>query len=168
MSNPRLDTLELRQRIAALMDEYPELAQDETLRADMLDGSTDIEAILRRLLFSAMEAKSMAFALKVRIDDLCARKARFDRQEEAFRSLIQSVLDQAQLPKYTLPEATLSISRRPPAPVITNEDALPHELCQWNRSPDMEKITAAVGNGGAMPPGVSMSNGKSVLTIRSR
>lgn len=163
-----LDISELRASIDALLISFPELAQDEVLRADTFEGMTNLHDVLASLLEKAQDARSMAGAIKGRVEDLSARKARFERQEEAMRGLIQTIMERANLSKVALAEATLSMSMRAPAPVVTNEDALPDSLCRFKRVPDAAAIKAAVAEGGPMPPGVSMSNGRQVLTVRSR
>jgi len=166
--NMHMEVSQLRQTIAALIAEFPELAEDDTLRADMLDGETSVDTVLCRLVDASQNAKAMTAAVKSRMDDLAVRKARYERQEEAFRRLIQQVLDQASLRSWTLPEATLSLSWRKPAPFVSNEDALPDELCKFVRKPAMAAIKAAVEKNGVLPSGVSMSNGKVILTILPR
>jgi len=167
MSNLRFDINQLQQAIDTLLITYPELAEDAALRADMFEAETDLHQVIATLLDKAAEAKSMASAIKARMDDLLARKARYDRQEEAFRSLIQGLMERADLQKLTLPEATLSLSWRKPAPVITNEDALPDALCRFIRKPDMAAVKTAV-EVGDMPPGVSMSNGRMILRVLTK
>ncbi len=52
----RVDVDALRQSIDALLITYPELAEDEQLRADMLDGETDLALVLARLVDEANDA----------------------------------------------------------------------------------------------------------------
>jgi hypothetical protein len=162
--NMRLDIAQVTQAIEALRVAYPEIAEDEVLRADMIEGETDLHGVLAKLVDLANDAASMAEAIKIRTGDLAARKARYDRQEEALRSLIQGLMEKADLSKVALPEATLSISYRKPAPIVVDEAALPDEFCKFKRAPDMAKIKEA----GTLPPGCSMSNGKNVLAVRTK
>lgn len=162
MSNIHFDTVQLRQQIDALLIQYPELREDEVLRMDMLEAETDLNAVLEKLLAMASAAGTIADAIKLRSDALSARKARFERREEAMRSLIQTLMERAELKSLTLPEATLSLSFRKPSPIVIDEAALPDEFCKFKRTADMAKIKEA----GALPPGCSMSNGRNVLTVR--
>lgn len=169
MNNIRAEIDALNATISNLVLSYPELQDDDHLRADMFEGCSSMNEVLSRLLDMSQEAKSMAQAVKLRADDLAARKARYERQEDGFRTLIQSVMERAGLPKIVLPEATISITHRKPAPFVTNEAALPDDLVTvvTIRKPNMEAIKAAVESN-LMPPGVSMSNGKAVLNIRPK
>lgn len=162
MSNVYLDSIELRQQIDALLIQFPELQEDEVLRADTLEGETNINAVLEKLVSMAGDAGAMAEAIKIRSRALSDRKGRFERREEAMRTLIQKIMERAELNKVQLPEATLSLSFRKPAPIVIDEAALPDEFCKFKRSPDLAKIKEAA----TLPPGVTLSNGKHVLAVR--
>lgn len=163
-NNIYLDTRELRQQIDALLIERPELIEDDILRADMIEGATSMHDVLGLLVGLAADADGMANAIKGRAEALALRKARFERRSDAMRSLIQKVMERAELNKVQLPEATLSISFRKPSPIVTDDAALPDEFCKFKRSPDMGKIRETE----TLPPGCSMSNGRNVLSIRNR
>ena len=165
--NLRLDIATLERDIANLLVTYPELAEDDVLRADMFEGQTSLHDVLAACVDREREAKAMAGAVKERISDLSARKARYERQQDAWRDLIQKLMDHAGQSKITLPEATLSISHRKPAPIIVNEALLPDECVELVRKPVMAIIRdwCAAGN---VPEGVAMSNGSTSLVIRSK
>lgn len=165
--NIRIDMAQLLGDISALAVGYPELADDEVLRSDMIQGATNIDELLSRILEECSHAEAIAGAIKARMDDLGQRKVRYDRQSEGLRALIQTVLERADLKKYVLPEATLSVSYRAPSPIVSDETIVPDELCKFKRAPDMAKIKAAIASGSDVR-GVTMSNGKSVLTIRTK
>ena len=164
MTNIYLDTLELRQQIDALLIAFPELQEDEILRADTFEAETNIDAILEKLVSLAGDAEAMVEAIKIRAGALSDRKGRFERRKDAMRALIQKIMDKAQITKRQLPEATLSISFRKPSIIVTDEAALPDEYTRTVRIPDMKKINSAE----TPPAGCSLSNGKHVLTVRSR
>lgn len=151
--------------IAALFDRFPELLDDEVLRADTFSGETNIEELLTKIVDLANGSASMAVAIKARISDLVDRKTRFECREEAMRDLAQQIMERADLKKVTLPEATLSVSYRAPAPIVTDEAQLPDTLCKFKRSADMAKIKTAMAAGEQIA-GVTISNGKTVLTVR--
>ena len=46
----RIDLATLEREVASLFEAYPELAEDEDLRAGMLEGSTDVMDVLARLV----------------------------------------------------------------------------------------------------------------------
>jgi hypothetical protein len=45
-----LNVVQIEREIERLLIDYPELAEDETLRADMIDGETDAKAVLSRIV----------------------------------------------------------------------------------------------------------------------
>src|SRR4051812_19010471 len=94
---------ELRTAIETLLRDYPDLAEDEMLRADMLDGETDIRTVMTALLQAVDNNKFMAGAISARIAELTARKARFARRIEFLRGLILKVLQSADLKRFELP-----------------------------------------------------------------
>lgn len=154
--------------IQRLIAEHPELAGDETLRADTFEGETDLHNVLARLVDAVGEAEAMGEAIKARAAQLNERRSRYEAKHDALRGLIAKVMDRAGVAKVTLPEATLSTRFDPPGPVVTDPDALPDELVRTKivRSPDMAAIKAAMQAGPV--PGVALSNGKTVLTIRTK
>lgn len=163
-NNIYLDTLELRQQIDALLIAFPELQEDEILRADTFEAETNLNAILEKLVGMAGDAGAMVEAIKMRAAAITDRKKRFERREEAMRALVQKIMERANLNKVQLPEATLSISFRKPAIIVTDEAALPDEYCRFVRLPDMKKLHEAT----TLPAGCSMSNGKNVLSVRTK
>lgn|SRR5574341_2649815 len=163
----RIELDELKRSIDALILQYPELADDEQLRADMFEGETDLNGVLAKLVDMSNEAASMAEAIKLRTADLSARRARYDHKEDALRSMILAIMERAGLSKVTLTEATLSVSHRKPAPVIADETALPEECRKLVWKPDMAIIKAWC-EAGNIPDGVAMSNGSTSLTIRTK
>ena len=167
MTSRHADIEHLKRAIDALLAQCPEMREDGVLREDMLVGSTDIEDVIGRLISALQDALVIQEALKLRIANVTARKTRYERQEEALRNLIQSTMERGNLSKLVLPEATLSVSLRKPAPIVVDETALPDECIKLVRKPDMAVIKAQT-EAGNMPAGVSMSNGTSVLTVRTR
>ena len=71
---------ELRRQVEALIRDYPELEEDEVLRADMLDAETDLKGALALLVKTTSNNKLMIEAISHRLAELTARKARFARR----------------------------------------------------------------------------------------
>ena len=167
MAHIPINAQSLIAEIAALKHAFPELEDDADLLATTLEGETNLHDVLAACVDREREAKAMAGAVKERISDLSARKARYERQQDAWRDLIQKLMDHAGQAKITLPEATLSISHRKPSPIIVNEALLPEECCDLVRVPNKATIKVWCGNDN-IPDGVTMSNGSSSVTIRVR
>lgn len=164
----RFDIADLEHAIASLTAQCPELADDETLRTDMLAGETDIEAVMTKLVRMAQEARHEANAVATYVGELAERKARHERRHEAYRGMIEHLLAKANLPKLTLPEATLTITTKAPAPIIATPELIPDDFMKIKREPDKTAINQHYKQTGQVPAGCTLSNGGSQLTIRVR
>jgi Siphovirus Gp157 len=146
---------------------HPELVDDEDLRVDTFEGETDLHGILSRLVATAIDAGIMAEAVKSRRDELAARQKRFTDKYENIRGVIQSLMERAELQKVQLVEATLSVRKIVPVPIVTDVDLLPENCVKIERKADMAAIKTALET---LPfiDGVVMGNGKTSLTIRTK
>ncbi|QIO34353.1 siphovirus Gp157 family protein [Bradyrhizobium sp. 1(2017)] len=148
----------LRGEIERLIHDYPEIAEDEVLRADMLDGETAISDVLTDLIRMAEDAKAMRDATKSRQDDLKARAQRFDRRVEFVRSLMLAILDAANLRKVELPEGTIFLRNNAQQIVGEIDPAvLPDDLVKIERKADRAAIKDALKAGRDLP-GLVLSN----------
>ena len=164
MAHP-IEVAALEREIENLIAAYPELAEDETLRADMIAGSTAAEEVLSALTSRILDAQAMASAIVKRKNDLDARLTACERREEAYRSLALRVMHAAQLRKMPLPEATLSLRAVPPAVIISDEGLIPPAFQKVKTSPDRAKIKEAL-QAGEVVPGARLSNGSESLSVR--
>lgn len=151
--------------IRDLVAQHPELDEDEDLRADMLEGSTDLHAVLTRLVAKANEAGAFVSALKGQMSQLAERKKRYERRQEAFRAMMHRLMEAARTRKMELPEATLSIRAVAPQCVITDEAAIPEDFLKIVATPDKAAIREALKEGKTVP-GAHMSNGSETLSVR--
>jgi hypothetical protein len=159
---------QLRLQIEALIREFPDLADDEILRADMLDAETDLKTVLSELFDLADDAKENIEKQTRRLQTLSARRARFARQVEFYRELMLRLLQSADLKKIILPEATLS--QMTGLPQIVGEIdllALPDDLVRIKREPNREAIRAALLAGRELP-GLALSNSQPKLLVRDK
>lgn len=161
----RIDPAFVEQQIASLIREYPELEDDEQLRADMVEGSTDCDEMLTAIEKRRQEAAAMAGAVATQIDDLDIRQRRFEAREKAMRTFAHRILDAAGLKKRELPIATFSVRAGTPRVVIVNEEWLPDEFVRVKREPDKTAIKASLVIGMAVP-GAALSNGEPTLSVR--
>lgn len=161
----KIDARQLEQEISNLFADCPELADDEQLRADMLEGSTNIDAVLTALLNVERDACAMMDAIKTRKSDLDSRKARFERQQESARKSIQRILEIANLTKRVLPEGTLTIAKKPHKVLVQDELLIPADYMRYVASPKLVEIKKAIEEGKAVP-GCTLDNGGTTLTVK--
>lgn len=163
--NAALEVDAVRRHIEALLVEYPELADDEQLRLDMIDGSTNATAILERLVSGIRDAETMQTAMKDRIGALNARKDAFERRSDGLRQLAQRIMESAKLRKLVLPEATLSIRPTPAAVRIFDEASIPNGFWRVKREVNKAAIKEAIMDGQPVP-GAALTNGGKALSVR--
>lgn len=163
----RLDPQIIAQQISQLFLQYPQLAEDEILRSDTIEGETDAFEFLASIICMIEDAKALADGTGNRIDDLQARKGRFEHRIEALRSLAFKIMQAAELKKAELPCATLSVRAGTPKVIITEEGHLPESCVKVTvtRVPDKTAIKDALLQGENVP-GACLSNAEPSLTIR--
>lgn len=141
----------VRNQIEALKALYPELEDDAQLLADTVEGETDFERVLAKVLDYVREAETMAAAVKARKDEIAERQKRYERQSEGGRKIIQQLMEAAEQTKVTLPEATISLTAPREKAEILDADALPQGFFKTERKPLSKEILAALKAGEAVP-----------------
>lgn len=162
-----LDASATKAEIAKLLADYPELTDDETLRADLIEGETNAHKIIERALSEKLDADAMATAIKERVTDLTERRGRFERKAEAMKALIKSIMQSADLDKLQLTEATLSIAKPRTSVNVTDLEALPQGYFRLKREADKAAIKSALEQGGSIP-GAELTLGSPSLTVRTK
>lgn len=162
-----IDAQDVKAQIAALIDQFPELNEDEELRLDTFEGETDLFAIVTRALDARQEAIGMAEGVKARMNDLATRKARFEKKSDAMKRLIQSLMVAAGQDKLMLPEASLSITAGRESVNVLDVEALPQGYYKTERKADKTAIKSAILAGEEIP-GAELVLGDEGLTIRTK
>lgn len=163
----KLNAKYLRDQITALLLAFPELNDDEVLRADTIEGETDLHEFVSAMLRKIGATQAIAEGTKAYIAELRERESRMERREHALRTLIQQVLDTAGLRKIERPEATVSIRAGQPKVVIVEERLIPTDFIRVKTEPDKSKIKAAM-LAHEHVPGCELSNGEATLAIYVR
>jgi hypothetical protein len=155
--NMQLETEKLRIEIQFLLAQYPELEGDEDLRADMLDGETDITRLLTALHRYREDTRALADGSQERLDELLSRKKRLALRTDFISKLMQGILTIAEIRKIELPEVTLSL-RNNPSLLVIDEDIdfkdMPDDLMRVKRELDRKKIREALEQGRNVPGAV--------------
>ena len=159
-----LDAAQLAREIDQLVLEYPELADDEQLRADMLEGETHINSVVSRAFEQSEQAGESVAGIAERQKALADRKARYSRKKAALRGLIFKIMERADLPKIELPHATFSM-RKGVQKVEYNGAEIPAAFTKPTVAPDAAKIKAALKEGRDVP-GATLSNAQPTLSVR--
>lgn len=160
-----MDAAKLASEIQYMLAVYPELADDEELRLDTLEGETDFNRIMSRLVRARNEKLASAEGLASYIGDLSDRKARHVRSADGVKALMLSLMSVADLPKLVLPEATISVTKPSTSVEITDIEALPQGTFATVRQPDKKAIKALIEAGDDVP-GAALKSGDAGLTVR--
>ena len=158
----------LQQQISNTLLDYPVLKDDEQLRADTLEGQTDLKETLTAILHKIDEDEMMATGIEERMLALGARHERVRLRVSYWRAVILKIMQWTDLKRLELPEATLS--QRAGAPkLIGNPDVslLPEELVKVTRQPNRVAIKEALLRGDIVPE-CSLSNAEPTLAIHTK
>lgn len=151
-----------------LLEEDPDIASDERLFSDMLEGeSGDAMDVLDRVLRASQEAKAMAAMAEARASEMSLRRDRYKARSEALRGAAFAAMDSLGMRRRDLPELTASISAGQVAVVITDETQLPEAFIRVKREPDKALISAALKAGNTVA-GAEITNGLPRLTVRTK
>ncbi len=145
---------------AALGDDF-----DPDAFLDTLDGETDAADIADRFIAELSEAEAMAEAIKAQEADLRARRGRYEMRGEAFRRQLLNLLDAIGEKKIERPRATVSRRAGLPSVQITDETAIPSQLCKTTIAPDKAAIKAQL-LAGEIVPGAVIVIGDDGVTVR--
>lgn len=163
----RLDPNIIKQQINNLLLQFPEMEEDETLRADMIEGGTDLHDFLRMIERQRQQATHMAGAIASNIAELGLRQERFERREQAIRTLMFKIMQYAHQRNAELPEATISIRAGTQKVIITDEALITPDYIRIVQSPDKTKIKEALTSGQDVS-GAELSNAEPTLSIKTK
>lgn len=172
MSRLQLDTVLVEREINDLLAAYPEMAEDDVLRSDAIEGNTDAHELLSRVIRAVRSETAMADATKAAAqqvaDDFKRRQESAEKRADRLRSLAYRIIKVAK-PNgpVRLPEATLSLANVAPKLVIEDESLIP-ENCFTpviGRKLNREAITALFTNNETCP-GARMSEPSDRLNVR--
>lgn len=145
------------------------LGDDDDAQAflDTLEGETDALEIVDALIEADQEARAMAAAVAERIKDMQARKSRMEAASAAHRVALGQVLDAIGERKLTRPLATVSRTAPRAGLRITDEAALPSQLCRTKVEPDKAAIKAQL-EAGETVPGAELATGPAGVMVRAK
>jgi hypothetical protein len=150
-----------------LLLQYPELAGDEQLRADMLEGATSLHDFLQGLVKKIGDTQAYSAGCKLYIKSLQGRTKMLDQRIDMMRGLIQRMMEKADLTRVQLDVANLQIMPSGRSVVITDEKQLPEDcLRKWTEPNKVEIKNRLVA--GTIVPGAVLSNSTPHLTIRTK
>jgi hypothetical protein len=165
MFNPILAAEDVTREINALLLEYPQLADDEELFRDTLEGNTRFNEIMDRLLGEMRDNETLAEATSARIAKIRERRTRLTHRAQFYRSLMHRLLTVTGIQSVALAEAKVSIMKSPDKVIITDESAVPDAFMKITKEPNKTAIKNAIKTG-TYVPGAVLSNGSTTISVR--
>jgi len=165
MSNPILAAEDVIREVNALLLEYPQLADDEELFRDTLEGNTRFNEIMDRLLGEMRDNETLAEATSARIAKIRERQTRLTHRAQFYRSLMHRLLTVTGIQSVALAEAKVSIMKSPDKVIITDESAVPDAFMKITKEPNKTAIKNAIKTG-TYVPGAVLSNGSTTISVR--
>ena len=143
-------------------------AIDEEALRDTLEGISSLPEALAAVVRSYLDDLMVAAALGMRIGDMQARLSRIEARVEKKRVTIAQVMERGDIKKLEQPDFTASLRAVPPGLVVADESLVPQDY--WKPQPaklDRRGLLSAL-NGGASIAGVSLGNGGTTLSVRTK
>jgi hypothetical protein len=151
-----------------LLTEDTDLAHDEAALTELLGPEEgDVDAILERLMRAARRAESLAAAAKEEMQDLQARKARYENRASVARQAAFSILQAIDRNKFETAGGTWSVRAGQPSVLITDGDKIPDIYVRIERIPDKQTILSALKSGLTVD-GCELTNGLPSLSLRKK
>lgn len=163
----KADLASIEAQISELVSDNPELADDEELRVDMIDGETSAIEFLRRVHRRMRKAEALAEGAKSEKDDAAERQKRFEKQADGYKALSLAILNAANVEKLVTPFATYSVLNPRVKAEVTDLEAIPQGFYRLEKKPDMKAIKEALEAGNELP-GAHLTIGVHSLMIRSK
>jgi hypothetical protein len=165
LMSTHFDVEHLRNEIAHLIYEFPELGTDSQLKSDMIEGETSFDNVVDILLRERRTAITMMSAIEDEMDSLGKRQDRYSKRCDKIRDIIFRLMQDAGMKRLERPTATLTINEGKPS-VMTNEKDLPEKYFRITKTPNKALITADLKAGVAVP-GAQWNNAPPYLTVRT-
>lgn len=161
-----IDAAEVEKQVANLFTDYAdELADDFALRADLVEGETDLHSIMSRIIDHRQEALGMVAMIKERASHLDERKKRFEARAGAMTALALRLMQVAQQTKLVIPEASISILEGKDSVVIDDLDELPQGAYRIKKEADKVAIKESIQSGSEIP-GARLERGADTIQVR--
>lgn len=149
-----------------LRTEFPN-ADEETL-LDTVEGLTDLDEAIAKIVRSRLEDLALIEALKHRRNAMQERLARLKLRAEKKKELIVETLDRSGVKKIQREDFTLSLRPGTAGLQVIDETAIPEAF--WRPQPpklDRQALGAALKDG-VVIPGTALTNSAPTIALRTR
>ena len=140
------------------------ISEDDPDLAELMDGECDAIDRLRRILRFSRWTEAQAKALGELMAESRERKARMERKADSLRGVVLHALSELGLKRLDAPDFSATVAAGKRRVLITDEAALPDDVCVFRREPSKTAIAEWLAEKPC--PGAEMSNGAPSLTVR--
>jgi len=156
-----IDTLK---RIREIAETLPD---DDPDKLEMLNTEADFNGLMEWALTKRNESLALAEANKELSGLYEKRKKSFEGKANQMKDIVGWILHEAKETKFKGASATVSITRKPPALVVTDETKIPGEYFKTERTLMKAELNKAFKEGKSIA-GTTLSNGGETIMIRSK
>ncbi|RVJ77584.1 siphovirus Gp157 family protein [Sinorhizobium meliloti] len=145
---------------------------DAELVADAIEGETNLIEAIEAAVAQLDECDVLKVGLKAKIAEFEGRLKSEENRADRIRALIEQAMLATDQTSMKLPTATLSLSKRARALIVTDEADIPAKY--WVEQPrpapklDKKALTADLREAKAAIPGATLDNGSFSLTVRRK
>lgn len=152
---------------------YAELAEnfgndDEQALLDTAAGISNFPAMAELVMRSREDDLVLVTGLGARIEEMRDRLERYKARAQAKKELVEQAMIRADVRKLEFAEFTLSLGKRQPHVIVTEEAIIPPEYFSTPAPVLSKSMVKAAIDGGKPVPGAVLSNSALGLTVRKR
>jgi len=149
-----------------LREAYPDLESEEL--KDTLEGLTNLPEMLTTILRSHLDDNYSVKALKLRINEMRERLKRLEVRADKKRALVAEVMAEADIPRLSEPDFTVSLLAGRKQLVVVEEPSIPEEY--WRpQAPKLDRVRLLENlKAGTSVPGASLSNAAPSIAVRTK
>ncbi len=143
---------------------------DADLMADAVEGETDLLEAIQSAIDANDEDDALVIGLKAKEEAFASRRAAIQKRIERRTALVERAMLDTEQTTLRLPTATLSLSKRAPGLVISNEAEIPARFWveQERPAPKLDKKALKEALQSETIPGATLDNGSVSLTVRRK
>lgn len=160
------EATQYRQLYAELVEMFG--ADDDQALLNTAEGISSFPAMVEAVMRSREDDLVLVTGLGARIEEMKDRLERYKARAQAKKELVETAMIRADVRKLEFPEFTVSLGKRPPHVIVTDESMIPPEYFA-TPAPVLSKskVKEALADGEVVP-GATLSNGGMSLSIRKR
>jgi hypothetical protein len=154
-------------RVAAELRDHMGDDFDGDAFLDTLDGETNVLDLADWMIRKMLEDAALSEAIGAQLADLQTRKARIDARADSMKGRMLTLLDATGEKKLERPRATISRRAGSISVRITDDSAIPSQLCtvKTTTAPDKAAIKRQIEAGEAVP-GAELVRGPDTASVR--